>query len=527
MKQNKSMREEYNKLMAITDCPNLPPDELIRLSGKLIDLSDDLLEIAGIEKAFIWLTISAEKKPSHVQLFLINYFKGNAWNTKRRLCTKTEEKPDWDYESKFIESEITCFRNAIRFAPEKLDKSLTFRLCQIYTNLGNLLNKIGRFVEAIWYYDKAINLKPDFGMAIGNKAIALKYYGLNHYDHGPKSVLIVSARDLLEQTLNLTEPLEGNARDGFTTQLQYIKSWVSNHKLEEIADMKNHSLGDDYREQEYRKWCLKERLFLDPLNDLGQYPIAAQDVLSTPSMLAAIGEPPYLQGYFSWLKQEYVTARYLLYKGCQRGKSHFSDKEVLLYNTLDYPAYGYNTELIKLSFRSLYSLFDKIAYFINDYFKLNIAEKAIHLRTIWYTNIGKDLKIRPELRSNNNWPLKGLYWLSKDIYEVDELYRNAIEPESKDWREYRNSLEHKYLKITKYNFKSDGNELSLLKEPLALCISSAHFKKCTLSLARLVRAAFIYLSFSVYWEERHKANKYKGSIIPPMLLGKFDDDWKV
>ncbi|MDX5595492.1 LA2681 family HEPN domain-containing protein [Pseudovibrio sp. SPO723] len=41
--------------------------------------------------------------------------------------------------------------------------------------------------------------------------------------------------------------------------------------------------------------------------------------------------------------------------------AHFSDKDVALYNTLDYPSYALAVEKARLAYRMEYSLFDKIA----------------------------------------------------------------------------------------------------------------------------------------------------------------------
>lgn len=57
--------------------------------------------------------------------------------------------------------------------------------------------------------------------------------------------------------------------------------------------------------------------------------------------------------YYFWyntLKQEYNQARYFLYlteSYAQDYEVHESQENILLINTLDYPAIGYQTELLK------------------------------------------------------------------------------------------------------------------------------------------------------------------------------------
>jgi hypothetical protein len=114
------------------------------------------------------------------------------------------------------------------------------------------------------------------------------------------------------------------------------------------------------------------------------------------------------------MKQEFVSARWLLYEGLNARTTHFSDRQVTLYNTLDYPSYGLGVERLKAAYRIAYSLLDKIAFFLNDYAKLNINERQIYFRTIWYENCDRNNPIRPIFEQSKNWPLRGLFWLSKD-----------------------------------------------------------------------------------------------------------------
>ena len=94
-------------------------------------------------------------------------------------------------------------------------------------------------------------------------------------------------------------------------------------------------------------------------------------------------EPPAIFGFFNQMKQEFASARYLYYEGIHAEGTHFSDTDVLLYNTLDYPAYGLATEKIRLAYRAAYSLFDKIAYFINDHFALGIKPERVSFGSLW------------------------------------------------------------------------------------------------------------------------------------------------
>jgi hypothetical protein len=502
-------REDFKDLMSLGDSPKIPSIELIQKLAMLIDASGDFKEIEGIQRAFNWINLLKKEKLNINQQMILSYFEGNAWNLKRRLGGNLSHLNI----EKLIEKEIFCFRSSIMFASQNDKYSIS--LCQSYTNLGNLFDEIGRFAEAVEYYNKALEINNQFGMAHGNHGISLFFYARNHYDPGHKHVFLFFAAQSLEQALKIPHSLEGNAKSDFEDHLVPIKKLLGDLKLADIADMSNHSLGKGKPEQEYRNWCLNKNLFLNPLNDLGKYFIAAQDVLSLPGITVPIKEgKPYLFNYFSSMKQEFCTARYLLYKGCIAKSNHYSDKKVLLIDSLDYSIYGYNTELLKLSFRSFYSIFDKISFFINDYFKLSMKERQISFKTIWNT------KLKEKIGGfEHNWPLNGLYWLSKDIYTTHEEFRSVIEPEARIWRDYRNCLEHKFLRIGLFESKN-GQESAI---PINYTSRDALIAS-TIRLAKLTRAALIYLSFSIHWEERKKE---KDGIVPTMPLFPFDDNFKI
>ena len=131
--------------------------------------------------------------------------------------------------------------------------------------------------------------------------------------------------------------------------------------------MKEFPLGDTEHEVRYRRWCLAKCLFLNPLNDLGSLSVAARDVPTTPSMVVGIREGPHYQSFYNQMKQEFVSARWFYYDGITAKKPHFSDKDVTLYNTFDYPCYSLAARKVKVAVRMAYSLLDKIAYFLNHY----------------------------------------------------------------------------------------------------------------------------------------------------------------
>ena len=92
---------------------------------------------------------------------------------------------------------------------------------------------------------------------------------------------------------------------------------------DEDFDFNQFTLGATEEERSYRRWCLRERLFLNPLNDQFTESVAAADVLHLPDHTYKIGEVPRFPAYYNLLKQEYVSARYRLFHAIQPTRPGF------------------------------------------------------------------------------------------------------------------------------------------------------------------------------------------------------------
>jgi HEPN superfamily protein len=260
------------------------------------------------------------------------------------------------------------------------------------------------------------------------------------------------------------------------------------------------------------------------LNDLGPHAVASHDVLTAPSITTGLDEGPSAHGFFNQLKQEFVSARYLYYEGVSAGGPHFSDRGVLLYNTLDYPAYSLAVEKVKASFRMGYSLFDKFAFFLNTYLRLGIPEVRVTSKTFWYTGQERKRGLRPEFAKRPNWPLRGLFWLSQDLYEPAPGFREALVPDAEQLAEIRNHLEHKYLRLRDMLVARPTPDP--LADSLAFSIGRQDFEAKTFRLLTMARAALIYLSLAVHEEERRKKRLEGEKPVMPMLLDRWEDQWK-
>jgi hypothetical protein len=518
----------YDQLVALG-----PPDDVsaavaLKRIGMLVDIAGDLGREEGTTLALEWANTLSARKLRSPQRSLLEYFVANAWHNRRRLRHQ-DTAVAWQWEQPELLQEVYHLRVAGQ--SKGFDKLAAARRCQILTNLGNQLSAVGRFVEARNIWSRALAADPHFGMALGNRGAGLVAYARSHYDSHQQAVLLYFAHADLCAALAPAARYHGEgqqaARAYFAAQKLEIESAIQVDRIKRALKLDDYDLGKSAGERSYRRWALLEGLFLDPLNDLGSHAIAARDILSLPSYTTSIGEPPTLIGFFNQMKQEFVSARWLLYEGLHAKSAHFSDRHVALYNTLDYPAYGLAIEKVKAADRIAYSLFDKVAFFLNDYAKLGVDPRQVYFRTIWYEN-PRDTKsgIRNALDQSHNLPLRGLYWLAKDLF--DPSLRDIMEPEAKALYAIRNHLEHSYLKIHEILLpKSQSTDYDAAwSDRMAYSVQRSDFEDKAIHVLRLARAALIYLCFGMHREELRRWSGKDSHLKAPMTLPLVEQRWK-
>ena len=493
--------------------------------GTLIDLAEDLGRQFGLRRATGWADrIVARDDTARDAKALVHYFAANAWSGLRHLLRREDDRLNWEQPE--WEHEIAHLRQAATEGSNLDD----VRRCQVHTNLANALNSRGRLVEAIVEWDAALAINSSFAMAHGNRGAALWWYARVYHDPGHQAYLVRGAYAALEAASTVEDPyVHPPARRGFADLKSRIEQSVPPAVLEPPRQRR---VNREWSAEEaaYRKWCARERLFLNDLNDLGALEIAMADVLCLPTFTTAFNEGPSLLGFFNQLKQEYVAARWLAYDGIHRHEVHFSDRDVTLINTLDYPAYGIAIEQVRLAFRSTYSLFDKLAFFVNDYFALRIPEKRVAFRTLWYDREEPKRGLRPALQGTRNIFLQALFWVSKDFFDpsLPELY--DVEPEARRNATIRNELEHKYLKLHDMMVRATEGRTSEPahdRDRLAFSMNRREFERETLVLLRRARAALLYLSFAIRFEEERRDREAAGDrIAMPVISGVWEDEWK-
>ena len=437
------------------------------------------------------------------QAAIIWYFRANI----QAALQDSDDPRSWNWRQPHRERQILYLRRArTRTGFKNLDP---FRRAQITTNLANNLSAFGRSVEAISLYDSALKIQPFFAMALGNRGLARMEFARALHDRGHAAVILLDAHnDLLAAASSraIWDSDYPGVREQFVVKAAEIAVIIDIAAVRSVEKIEGHSLGRSKREKAYRQWALANQLFLNPMNVLGAHPIAATDRFNLPEYRSPIDDPPRFISWFNQLKQEYAAARFLLFKSQEGGSNHFADRELMLIDTLDYPAFGLAVEKMRLAFRTAYSLLDKVAGFINAYFEIGDQPDKVNLRNVWLT---KDRRsVRPEFDQRKNLPLRGLYWLAFDIVGKATV-PDTIEPEASELYRLRNALEHRCLVINEFS--------PALRDHVIETSTLDAFSHHTLMMLRLARAALLYLSLAVRQEERERAGSRKALALGRLL----------
>lgn len=177
MRENQS----YEQIMQMEEFSAFPAEEFCGIVGTLIDTGLDRNDTAGVEKGIRIAENQQTDGYSNFWRAVLYYYTANGWSSLQRLRTPTDPDLRFELESEEVGKEIMYLRKALLLAEKEGDRSL---LAQILTNLGNAMSHVGRFVEAVYYWHRAISIIPGFGMAVGNLGFGLAHYAKVLYDEG-------------------------------------------------------------------------------------------------------------------------------------------------------------------------------------------------------------------------------------------------------------------------------------------------------------------------------------------------------
>jgi tetratricopeptide (TPR) repeat protein len=419
----------------------------------------------------------------------------SAWANLRALSSAKGRL--WGWEQHEIENELMHLRRALnRDALRVMPRE---QASTILSDIATLLNHVGRFSEALEYWDKAVAWTPELALARGKRGYALTHYAHVLYENSHVQLFLEHAHSDFKEALS--SELDSDEGEHFHKRLMWVESRL---KKRIIKDVMNQSVGETGQEEAYRRWCLKNRLFLNPINDLGPYPAGARDNLVPPDIEVPRSRGTFYRGFFNQMKQSYVSARYLYYEGLNSSEPHYSDRDVMLFDAHDCSSLSLSVEKIKAAYSMAYGILDRTAGFLNRYLGLGIPPEDVTFRTLWYNSQTHTEGLREEFQKRRNWPLRGLFWLSKDLYENGQGLGEPISPEAQELAEIRFNLKHNFLNLIDPPMPSSDTKgpPPPVPDSIELSVYRGDFEAKTLRLLKTARATQMYLCFALHSERK-------------------------
>lgn len=370
---------------------------------------------------------------------------------------------------------------------------------RILTNYGNCLDTLGRNFEALCCYDEALKINPEHSMAMGNKAMAIRFFA--DISGGYIKEIYIKSYHLLKSALEHEKDLIRvggiTAKKDFENEIKQIEERFNDRS--ELSKTLKYPKYDSTHMTEFEKFyipfCSEHNLFLN----FHIHESECESSIVDPIFISLItpmddNETFYnLAKHINEIKEDYAVARLLLVQSQFKREdfNHISKRTTLL-NTMDYSIFNIYAGLLKASFRMSYNILDKIAYFINDYLNFGMKDSEIHFHTIWE----EQGKVKNKISRTNNISLFALYDMNLDFRS-----------DYKKLSEIRNSVTHRKLTLydtvlTKWGEKEDNENMGydvILSE--------------TIKLMQIVKSAIIYLINFVEIEENKKRMKSDGNLI--------------
>ncbi|MEZ2903305.1 LA2681 family HEPN domain-containing protein [Acinetobacter terrestris] len=231
---------------------------------------------------------------------------------------------------------------------------------------------------------------------------------------------------------------------------------------------------------EFRQWCIKENL---TLNIHGIYCSCIANERDNLTLLkGVISSQNILQyeQYLNRIKAEFSLIRVLYYESKFTDSSKF-DFESCYSELDDREIINIRSEKLRTCFRLCFSILDKLAIFLCQYFSLKI-EKNTAFNNFWHQN-------KSALESKENFALIAINSLICDLNEKNGQFGF--------YKVWRNSLEHHILFLVPDTFK-------LSNDSTHTYVKMSDFENSLVNLIQFTRSSIFSTVFAILEDLRQK-----------------------
>jgi len=330
------------------------------------------------------------------------------------------------------------------------------------TNLGNLYDETGRPLEALRCYERALAINPEFGMALGNKAMAIETLAsVTLY----RDAHLIQAHQLYQAATAQSDSVAEAGLDGALETFRRHDDEIVRHMVSigraDILDLDlRHEPYDETALSDfvrfYTRLCLQHDLYLNThLADRTAHASIGDEIV--PPLVTRIGDNEdrrYVEDImfrFNEILESFMTARMALVQS-QYVWTDFTavSRQTTLVNLEDGSVSNLYLGHLKMAYKEAFAALDKIAVLLNHYLGLGLSEERCYYGTVWYEHTAEDVPgdprvLAPQVKAAG-YRLFGLYLLCKDL--CGSKYSHV-----------RNALTHRYLRVYRADPRPKGSYL--------------------------------------------------------------------
>lgn len=382
---------------------------------------------------------------------------------------------------------------------------------QALTNLGNSFDMLGRNADGVEAYREALALDPAFGMALGNKGVALLGIAPLMQQHAAAGVgeARVDLDAALKDRARILEIGGPGALERFEKSRSSIATKGNPHDSPDTASWTD----------PYWRWCAQRNLFLhvsprciDPEGE-DYDPLFFRSVTAEPKDEDQRRVNDIFDA-FNAMKQDYAAARYLAWlvdgdaSPIREPAAAVSAKTKYL-GSLRYTRWGARTGLATQAFAAATNLLDKVACFVHLYFETSRKIRTVSFRNLWHPppQRNKPVVMDSELVAHLapgefNRGLAALCDLSCDL-EQDTPLNELIER--------RHSATHRFLTVNWMLLDDDKSTSGWLEQ-----VTWDDLINGTRSQLATARSALIYLAWMIDIAESRRPRGSGSGVVMPM-----------
>lgn len=393
------------------------------------------------------------------------------------LSIRHQLQTDWN--SPMKQRQLFLFENLLGQFRGKVPPEVWNRLC---LNYAEALLQTGRSIDALSLLDLIIEKEgePFSERQNAERGWSLVLYSTFLRDKSDKAEALHTARGLLQRSQK--EISDPNGRGLYGERLKLAERMLGQLGAVDVTGGYTLNLFEG-RDKLYREWSAKHRLLLNDTNDIDPEKTSTLETFRYRHAGDDKDRAAFLEGFLQSLTQEFTAIRWTLFEAFEETDRPSTEG-------------GYDrNEQLKAVYRQAFALFDKIALFLNHYYRLEVELPKISMQRIWFEEENPKKPLKPFIKDTKNDALKALYWLSKEFYGYERSDRQSL-PMIRGIQ-LRHQLDRSFMQVVDTATEA-VKEGELRKHQ----ITKKELERTAMTMTSKTRNALMYLRYALGFEEK-------------------------